>query len=61
MAQNDVSQPINIILDGTNYSHWAYAFQNFLHGRKFWKYITSHVTTPVASGGKSSEQFTAPF
>ena len=61
MAQNDVSQLINIILDGTNYSHLAYAFQNFLHSCKLWKYITTHVTALVASDGKSSEQFAARF
>ena len=61
MAQGDVYQPIHIILDGTNYSHWTQTFQNFLRSRKLWKYITSGVTIPVAVEGESFEKFNIHF
>ena len=57
MANLDVSQPINIILDGTNYSHWAQAFQNFLRGCKLWKFVTSQVRLLVADEEESSNKF----
>ena len=61
MAQDDVSQPIYIILDGTNYSHWVQAFQNFLRDRKLWKYITGDITILVAVEGESSKKFNTRF
>ncbi|PSR86009.1 Maturase [Actinidia chinensis var. chinensis] len=46
MAQLEVSQPISIILDDSNYRLWSSAMQRFLRARKFWKYITGDAQPP---------------
>ncbi|KAL5762227.1 hypothetical protein ACOSP7_018491 [Xanthoceras sorbifolium] len=43
----DVSQPIQVILDGPNYILWAQAMQSFLKGRKLWRYVTGDIPKPV--------------
>ncbi|PSS35073.1 Transcription corepressor like [Actinidia chinensis var. chinensis] len=40
MAQPEVSKPIFVILDKSNYRLWSSIMQRFLRGRKLWKYIT---------------------
>ena len=47
MAQLEVTQPIQIILDGPNYTLWVQDMRNFLKGRKLWRYVTGDVTEPV--------------
>ncbi|KAK3006181.1 hypothetical protein RJ639_015717 [Escallonia herrerae] len=47
VPQNNVSQPINIILDGPNYPHWAQAMRSFLKGRKLWLFISGDRTKPL--------------
>ncbi|PSS00269.1 Cytoplasmic dynein 2 heavy chain 1 like [Actinidia chinensis var. chinensis] len=46
MAQPEVSQPISIILDDSNYRLWSSAMQCFLRARKLWKYITGDAQPP---------------
>ncbi|GFZ21335.1 hypothetical protein Acr_29g0004970 [Actinidia rufa] len=46
MAQPEVSQPISIILDDSNYCLWSSAMQRFLQARKLWKYITGDAQPP---------------
>ncbi|GFS41122.1 hypothetical protein Acr_00g0072490 [Actinidia rufa] len=46
MAQAEVSQPISIGLDESNYRLWSLAMQRFLRARKLWKYITGSVQPP---------------
>ncbi|GFS34321.1 hypothetical protein Acr_00g0033260 [Actinidia rufa] len=46
MAQPEVSQPISIVLDESNYRLWSSAMQRFLRARKLWKYITGSVQPP---------------
>ena len=46
MAQPEVSQPISIILDESNYRLWSSAMQRFLRARKLWKYITGVAQPP---------------
>ncbi|GFZ02718.1 hypothetical protein Acr_15g0013260 [Actinidia rufa] len=46
MAQPEVSQPISIILDESNYRLWSSAMQRFLRARKLWKYITGSIQPP---------------
>ncbi|GFY96873.1 hypothetical protein Acr_11g0011790 [Actinidia rufa] len=46
MAQPEVSQPISIILDDSNYRLWSSAMQRFLRARKLWKYITGDAQPP---------------
>lgn len=56
-----MTQPIHIIIDGTDYFHWGQAFQNFLRRRKLWKYVTDSVTVPIAIDGESSDKFNKCF
>ncbi|GFY94909.1 hypothetical protein Acr_10g0002940 [Actinidia rufa] len=46
MAQPEVSQPISIILDDSNYRLWSSAMQRFLRAIKLWKYITGDAQSP---------------
>ncbi|GFZ19774.1 hypothetical protein Acr_28g0004790 [Actinidia rufa] len=46
MAQPEVSQPISIILDDSNYRLWSSAMHGFLRARKLWKYITGDAQPP---------------
>ncbi|KAK3018585.1 hypothetical protein RJ639_002820 [Escallonia herrerae] len=55
IPQNDVSQPINIILDGPNYPYWAQALRSFLKGRKLWPFVSGDRTKPLQrKGGPAS-------
>uniref|UniRef100_A0A9I9EFS5 DUF4219 domain-containing protein n=1 Tax=Cucumis melo TaxID=3656 RepID=A0A9I9EFS5_CUCME len=47
MEKNDVTRPINTILDGTNYITWAHQMRSFLIGRKLWRIVTGDITKPI--------------
>ncbi|KAK0602138.1 hypothetical protein LWI29_032221 [Acer saccharum] len=51
----DVSQPIQIILDGPNYVLWAQAMQSFLKGRKLWRYVTGDITMPTLAKSETDD------
>ncbi|XP_038705337.1 uncharacterized protein LOC120001138 [Tripterygium wilfordii] len=46
MDRPDASQPIVIIMNGSNYIPWAQAMTSFLKGRRLWRYITVDITKP---------------
>ena len=46
MAQNEISKPIHVILDGDNYSFWTQGMCSFLKGRKLWLYVTRQCHPP---------------
>lgn len=49
MAFIDQVRAINIQLNGTNYTYWAYLMQNFLVGKELWSYVDGSLTVPNAS------------
>ncbi|KAK9166531.1 hypothetical protein Scep_001722 [Stephania cephalantha] len=46
MEKIEVSQPISMILDGTNYSLWSQRIKSFLIGRKLWRIVTGDNPKP---------------
>ena len=56
-SSSDVSQPITILLNGSNYSHWAQAMRSFLKGRKLWRYITGDFQLPVQDEKEDKSKF----
>ena len=47
MERFEVSQPISIILESSNYIPWAQAMSSLLKGHKLWRYITGDVKEPI--------------
>ena len=56
-SSSDVSQPITILLNGSNYSHWAQAMRSFLKGRKLWRYVTGDFQLPVQDEKEDKSKF----
>jgi hypothetical protein len=44
---NSIVHPINVILDGSNYSMWAQNIEVFLKGRRLWRYVTGAIPKPM--------------
>ena len=57
MDKNDISQPIYVVLNGSNYRHWYEAMRSFLKGRKLWRYVTGDLTCPTQSQTETNEKF----
>lgn len=49
MASIDQVHAINIQLNGTNYTYWAYLMQKFLIGKELRSYIDGSLIVPNAS------------
>ncbi|XP_072058111.1 uncharacterized protein [Arachis hypogaea] len=41
MEKPEVFQPIPVILNGSDYTHWVEAMREFFKGRKLWRYVTN--------------------
>lgn len=57
MAQNELSHPIQVTLDGTNYTIWAQSMRIFLECRKLWLYVTGDLKKPTKGPTESDEAF----
>ena len=57
MEKSDVFQPIPIVLNGFNYTHWVEAICSFLTGRKLWKYVTGDMKCPAKVKDETDEKF----
>jgi hypothetical protein len=53
---DSIVRPIDVILDGSNYSMWAQNMEVFLKGRQLWHYVTGAVPKPVQKD-KEKEEF----
>ncbi|GAV80897.1 UBN2_3 domain-containing protein, partial [Cephalotus follicularis] len=51
------TQPINVILDDSNYSIWSQNKSQFLRGRMLWKYIISKELKPVQNQGETKDAY----
>ena len=58
MEKSDVAQPIPIVLNGSNYTHWVEAICSFLKGRKLWKYVISDIKSPTKAKDETDKKFT---
>ncbi|KAA8523659.1 hypothetical protein F0562_010082 [Nyssa sinensis] len=47
---DSIVRPIDIILDGSNYSMCAQNIEVFLKGRRLWRYVTGDLATPNTEG-----------
>lgn len=47
MEKTNISFPINVILNGSNYVIWTQKMSNFLKGRKLWQYVTNDIPKPL--------------
>jgi hypothetical protein len=45
----DITQPIPIILDGSNYPAWAQSMSRWLKGHCLWEYVSGEESKPVAA------------
>ncbi|OAY84916.1 Pheophytinase, chloroplastic [Ananas comosus] len=46
-GRGNIAQPIQTILDGSNYTLWVQDIRNFLKGRKLRRYVIGDITEPV--------------
>ena len=44
----DITQPIPIILDGSNYPAWSQHMSRWLKGHCLWEYVSGEESKPVA-------------
>ena len=58
-THSDIAQPITIILNGSNYTHWAQAIRSFLKGRKLWRYAVGEMKKPAKEDSKTTSKFEA--
>lgn len=58
-STNDVNvlQPIDIVLDGSNYNAWAQQMSVFLIGRRFWHFVTGDKTEPKKADKETADDF----
>ena len=62
MATKDLresSQPVKVILDGTNYLFWSQQMISFLKERKLWRYVTGDIPQPTRKADETDEAFAA--
>jgi hypothetical protein len=57
MAQNELSHPLQVILDGTNYIIRAQSMRIFLESRNLWLYMTGDLKKPTKSPTELDEAF----
>ena len=61
MAQNEVSHPINVTLDGQNYLVWTHSMHNFLKGKQLCLYLTVELKKLVKGASESDDLFQIRF
>jgi hypothetical protein len=54
---DSIVRPIDVILDGSNYSIWAQNMEVFLKGRRLWRYVTRPVPKLVQQKDNVKEEF----
>jgi hypothetical protein len=52
---DSIVHPIDVILDGSNYSMWAQNMEVFLKKRRLWRYVTGAVPKPVQKDNEKEE------
>lgn len=52
---DSIVRPIDVILDGSNYSMWAQKIEVFLKGRRLWRYVTGVVPKPMQKDNEKEE------
>ena len=57
MEKSDISRPISITLNGTNFLYWAQVMTSFLKSRRVWRIITREVTAPNRKDGETKEKY----
>jgi hypothetical protein len=57
MAQNEISHPIHVTLDGRNYFVWSQSMRSFIKGRKLWFYVTGEMKKPVKGSSEDENAF----
>ncbi|KAK9160474.1 hypothetical protein Syun_006815 [Stephania yunnanensis] len=57
MEKSDASQPISIILDGSNYTLWSQRIKSFLIRRKLWRIVTGDNPKPEKDATETQAKF----
>jgi hypothetical protein len=53
----DITQPIPIILDGSNYPTWSQNMSRWLKGHCLWEYVSGEKSQPVAGIAETTATF----
>ena len=57
MAQNEISHPIHVTLDGRNNFVWSQSMRSFIKGRKLWFYVTCEMKKPIKGSSEDEDAF----
>jgi hypothetical protein len=57
MEKPDISQPITIVLSGSNYNLWIQGMKSFLIGHKLWRIVIGDITKPTKEKDESDTKF----
>ena len=57
MACEEISVPIKVILDGTNFYFWSSQMTIYLKEKMLWKYVTGKRTRPVRAANDFEEKY----
>lgn len=57
MEKLEVTPPISVILNGSNYNHWAESMCGFLKGRRLWRYVTGDKKCPTKGKDDTADAF----
>jgi hypothetical protein len=55
----DITQPIQIILDGSNYPAWAQSMSRWLKGHCLWEYVFGEELKPIAGEKESNAEISS--
>jgi hypothetical protein len=55
----DINQPINIILDGSNYPAWSQSMCRWLKGQFLWEYVSGEELKRIFEEEESSAAFSS--
>jgi hypothetical protein len=55
----DITQPVQIILDGSNYPPWAQSMSRWLKGHCLWEYVYGEELKPIAEEKESSAEISS--
>ena len=61
LAQQNISRPMQVVLNGDNNSHQAQAIRNFLKGCKLWHYVTRQRKVPTCKEGEANDAYALHF
>ena len=61
MDKIELSQPIQALLNDSNYNIWAQSMHSFLIGCKLWHILTRHVTKPMQEDRELEVKFMTNF